>query len=260
VQAWDVQRFAFRDGTIEDSAGACISVARSPDAVIVDSTFSRCGQEGIHATLADRLVVRGNRILDNNPSGAFDPEWEAGGAKVTRSTGVVFEDNDVANNRGPGIWCDIDCRQLHVRDNAWANDRAGIQVEISDGALVSATRRTDSRRECWGAGISMSSSREVGARERLRGMPTARRRQPAPWRCALPIAAIGRRNVVVARRARMGFALPGSRTDRADVRSGARRRLPMFLVRPPGEQRRPLRRAGSHAPDVPRTPWRQCAT
>lgn len=166
VRAWDVSRFTFRDGTITDSAGACISVARGADSTIAGSTLARCGQEGIHATLADRLSVRDNRIVGNNPAGAFDPEWEAGGAKVTRSTGVVFEHNEVADNDGPGIWCDIDCRDLVVRDNrVSANSRAGIQVEISDGALVTDNAVWENGWAKsdwgWGAGILVSSSKDV---------------------------------------------------------------------------------------------------
>ncbi len=110
--------------------------------------------------------MRGNRLLGNNPKGVFDPEWEAGGAKVTRSTGVVFEDNDVAGNDGPGIWCDIDCRDLTVRGNrVSANRRAGIQVEISDGAEVTGNAVWENGWAKptwgWGAGILVSSSRNV---------------------------------------------------------------------------------------------------
>jgi hypothetical protein len=172
VRAWDVDRFAFREGSIEDSAGACISVARGADAVIEDSTLTRCGQEGIHATRADGLIVRGNRIRDNNPARAFDPEWEAGGAKVTVSTGVTFEANEVFDNGGPGIWCDIDCRELVVRGNrVWGNDRAGIMVEISDGAVVEANTAWENgwgkQSWGWGAGILVSSSRSVVVRDNV---------------------------------------------------------------------------------------------
>lgn len=166
VHAWDVARFTFRGGEIRDAAGACISVARSPDSSIVDSVLAGCGQEGIHATRADRLVVRGNRIEGNNPAGTYDPEWEAGGAKVTRSDGVVFESNQVSHNRGPGIWCDIDCRDLRVHDNrVWSNDRAGIQIEISEGAQVTRNAVWDNGWAFttwgWGAGILVSSSSRV---------------------------------------------------------------------------------------------------
>ena len=166
VQAWDVRRFVFRDGVITDSAGACISVARSPDAQIVDSTLEGCAQSGIHGTKADGLVVRGNVIRGNNPQDAFDPEWEAGGAKVTDSKGVLFEANDVSGNGGPGLWCDIDCQDLEVRDNrVWANDRVGIQVEISRDALVKGNTVWENGWAKtgwgWGAGILVSSSSGV---------------------------------------------------------------------------------------------------
>jgi nitrous oxidase accessory protein NosD len=172
VRAWDVDRFAFLEGTIEDSAGACISVARGSDALVADSTLARCGQEGLHATRADGLVVRGNRIHGHNAERAFDPEWEAGGAKVTVSRDVVFEANDVFANVGPGIWCDIDCFDLVVRGNrTWDNDRAGIMVEISAGAIVegNATWENGWGKQSWGwgAGILVSSSRDVLVRDNV---------------------------------------------------------------------------------------------
>jgi nitrous oxidase accessory protein NosD len=172
VRAWEVDRFAFLEGTIEDSAGACISVARGTDALIADSTLADCGQEGLHATRADRLVVRDNRIHGHNAERAFDPEWEAGGVKVTVSSGVVFEGNEVFDNVGPGLWCDIDCLDLVVRGNrAWGNDRAGIMVEISDGAIVEANAVWENgwgkQSWGWGAGILVSSSRDVLVRDNV---------------------------------------------------------------------------------------------
>ncbi len=166
VRAWDVDRFTFRDGQIRDAAGACISVARSEGSSVTGSTLEGCGQEGLHATEANDLAVTGNRISGNNPAAAFDPEWEAGGAKVTQSARVRFEDNEVVGNHGPGIWCDIECRDATIRANrVHGNARAGIQVEISDGATVednvvweNGWGRTDWG---WGAGILVSTSRNV---------------------------------------------------------------------------------------------------
>ncbi len=166
VRAWDVDRFAFRDGQIRDAAGACISIARGEDSTVSGSTLDGCGQEGLHATRADGLSVVGNRISGNNPAAAFDPEWEAGGAKVTQSARVRFEDNEVAGNRGPGIWCDIDCRDTTIRGNrVHDNARAGIQIEISDGAVVedNVVWENGWGRPTWGwgAGILVSTSRNV---------------------------------------------------------------------------------------------------
>jgi hypothetical protein len=166
IRAWDVDRFVLTGATVIGAAGACVSVARSRDSRIEGSTLRGCGQEGLHATQTDGLVVTANRIDGNNPAGAHDPEWEAGGAKVTLSRGVTFAANTVVGNRGPGIWCDIDCRDVEIRDNRVGdNERAGIMVEISDGAVVTGNAvwgngwaRSDWG---WGAGILVSSSRSV---------------------------------------------------------------------------------------------------
>jgi hypothetical protein len=166
IRAWDVDRFVLAGATVIGAAGACVSIARGTGSRIEGSTLRGCGQEGLHATEADGLAVTGNRIEDNNPANANDPEWEAGGAKVTRSRGVTFRANVVMDNRGPGIWCDIDCRDVQIRDNRVGhNDRAGIQVEVSEGAVVAGNIAWDNgwaRSDWgWGAGILVSSSRSV---------------------------------------------------------------------------------------------------
>jgi parallel beta-helix repeat protein len=163
VRVRDSSRFVFRNGHILRAAGACISIAGGSGHRVLDSELAYCGQEGFHGTgLTDTVFAR-NHIHHNNPDLAFDPYWEAGAGKITRSTRVTFEGNEVDHNRGPGIWCDIDCRSITIRGNRiYANEQSGIFFEISTGATITGNAvwengwsRTSSG---WGAGILVSSS------------------------------------------------------------------------------------------------------
>ena len=93
--------------------------------------------------------------------------WEAGGLKAALAEGLVLQDNVVERNDGPGLWCDIDCRDITIRGNrVTGNSRAGIHFEISDGADITDNVVVDNgwgfATWGWGAGILVSSS--TGAR------------------------------------------------------------------------------------------------
>ena len=93
------------------------------------------GQIGINGNGND-IIIEGNRIWSNNRYG-FDPRWEAGGVKVAESDGVTFRGNRVFDNNGPGLWCDIECRNVVYEDNLVVNNEyAGIFHEISFNAVI----------------------------------------------------------------------------------------------------------------------------
>ncbi len=67
----------------------------------------------------------------------LDPAWEAGGLKITASRSVVLRGNRVERNGGPGLWCDIDCRDVRIEGNhAAENLGPGIFYEISYAAVI----------------------------------------------------------------------------------------------------------------------------
>src|SRR5262249_29207527 len=129
------------------------------------NTISRHGQEGVHITGTTDTLVQGNAIADNNTEG-FDPEWEAAGLKATQSTRLTLDANDVSGNDGPGLWCDIDCRDTVFTSNrVHHNQRAGIFFEISDGALISDNVAWENGWGYtpwgWGGGIVLSTAKNV---------------------------------------------------------------------------------------------------
>lgn len=158
-------RWAVEGNVLSDAHGVVVSFAGGSGHRLLDNEITRAGQLGVALPGVADTLVRGNRIHGNNTEG-FDYEWEAGGLKATRAVGLTLEGNEVFGNDGPGLWCDIDCRDIvvsrnQVHNNAWA----GIFFEISDGATIwgnAAWENGWGKPEWgWGAGILISASRNA---------------------------------------------------------------------------------------------------
>jgi len=120
------------------------------------------GDEPVHGTNATGLLVRGDKIHDGKTDG-YVPGWESGGLKMTALAGGTWDSNEVYNNVGPGLWCDIDCQNLTISNNRVYNnsDGAGIMYEISVGGSINGNVVYGNGRGLnwgWGAGILVSSS------------------------------------------------------------------------------------------------------
>lgn len=122
------------------------------------------GQQGIGAGGAD-VVVADNVVEQNNRAG-FDPGWSAGGAKFAQADGLVVARNVVRANDGPGLWCDVDCVDVHYLDNVVEdNTGSGIFHEISYRAEIRGNQvrgnGADAPGWLWGAGIQVAASSDV---------------------------------------------------------------------------------------------------
>jgi parallel beta-helix repeat protein len=148
--------------------GSDVALDHGNGNAILDNDVGFAGQLGVHlggsGTLVDGHdnVVRGNRIHNNNLA-VFDPEWEAGGLKATVQTNLVVKDNEVDDNIGPGIWCDIYCRDVSIAGNrVHDNTHAGIFYEVSSyGHILDNevwSNGAGKPQWGWGAGILVSSS------------------------------------------------------------------------------------------------------
>jgi parallel beta-helix repeat protein len=109
--------------------------------------------------------VDGNEIAFNNTA-QFDPRWEAGGAKFIGSLGMQIRNNYVHDNDGPGLWGDIDNRNMLFENNTCEdNGWSGIYYEVSYGATIrgNVVRRNGGAFPdwIWGAGILVSASSNV---------------------------------------------------------------------------------------------------
>jgi parallel beta-helix repeat protein len=156
-KGWRVEHTEFR-------LNSGVGVAVGTNGAIVDCKIHHNGQLGANAVGTD-ILIGGNEIWANNIYG-FDFDWEAGGVKVANSDRVTLRGNHVHHNVGPGLWCDINCRDVIYEGNTVEyNAGAGIFHEISYAAVI----RNNSLREnghaaplwFWGPEIQVAASQDV---------------------------------------------------------------------------------------------------
>jgi parallel beta-helix repeat protein len=156
-------RFTFKNGVARDSRSVCVALHGGSGARILDSELTGCGKEGYFLNNMSDSVFARNKIHHNNMALAYDWFMEAGGGKTMASNKITFDSNEVAWNRGPGIWFDNAATNAVITGNrVHHNDREGIFFEISSGAKISGNSVWNNGHSYapwgWGAGISISSS------------------------------------------------------------------------------------------------------
>ncbi|MCC7046256.1 MAG: right-handed parallel beta-helix repeat-containing protein [Alphaproteobacteria bacterium] len=164
VQGENAEGWKVLDSELRFNRGAGVAVGRN--GAIIRCDIHHNGQQGATAGGRD-ILVEDNTIRENNIYG-FDPEWEAGGVKITESASVVFRGNRVLRNGGPGLWCDESCRDvLFERNTVEYNTGPGIFFEISSGAVIRGNRLRENGRGqptwFWGADIQIAASESVEA-------------------------------------------------------------------------------------------------
>jgi len=121
---------------LSDAYGAVVSLSQGHTLRILENDISRGGQLGIHLFAVVDMIVRHNRIHENNLM-AFSSAWEAGGVKATRAARFTADTNEVYGNDGPGLWCDGDCQDVVFSNNRiHHNTSQGIQYEISHNGRI----------------------------------------------------------------------------------------------------------------------------
>jgi hypothetical protein len=113
-------------------------------------------------------IVDGNEIAFNNYAG-YDYGWEAGGSKFAFTKNLVVRNNYAHDNKGPGLWTDIENQNtLYEHNHTKSNQEAGILHEISYQAVIRNNLIEDDgfsasgKTEPWyGAGIIVSASSGV---------------------------------------------------------------------------------------------------
>lgn len=90
------------------------------------------GQEGIGSPGSmTGMVIDSNEISFNNPTGTWNPGFEAGGVKFFHSTGTIITHNFVHDNVGPGLWLDTNNFMCEYSWNIVTGNAAGIFHEVS---------------------------------------------------------------------------------------------------------------------------------
>jgi hypothetical protein len=91
------------------------------------------GQDGMGADGIGNLV-QANEVHDNSYAG-YDVSWDAGN-KFGHARNIVINGNYVHDERGPGIWCDINCEDATITNNYVTRTQVGIFYEISCRASI----------------------------------------------------------------------------------------------------------------------------
>ncbi len=124
-----VSGVVIRDCDLSYAAGENVALGTANHSTLSGCAVHDAGELGVQVggdgVNGQGNTVQGNRIYHNNTAG-FDVDWEAGGLKATQQTDLIVADNVVYDNSGPGLWCDIYCRDATFRDNTvYDNSRRG---------------------------------------------------------------------------------------------------------------------------------------
>jgi parallel beta-helix repeat protein len=133
IQAQEAVGWIVENCDVRLNSGA--GIAAGTGSRVRGSNIHHNGQIGITGGGRD-VLIEGNQVWANNIRG-FSSGWEAGGVKIALSDGVVFRGNHIHDNFGPGLWCDINCRNVVYENNiVERNHGAGIFHEISFNAVI----------------------------------------------------------------------------------------------------------------------------
>jgi hypothetical protein len=140
-----------------------------------NGSVSHNGQLGIGGD-GDGAVIEGVEIAYNNYAD-FSSGWEAGGTKFVYSENLRVRNNCVHHNFGPGLWTDIDNKNILYEGNkVFANTGDGIKHEISYDAIIRENIVGHNGREkdnwMWGSQILIQNSSNVQVLDNLVEVPT----------------------------------------------------------------------------------------
>jgi hypothetical protein len=108
-----------------------IKLIQCPNARVLNNKLVRNGNSGVDGIATDNSVVENNEIAFNNYA-LYAQWWEAGGSKFVHTNNLVVKGNNVHDNIGVGLWCDIECQSVTFASNQVdKNSGAGILYEIS---------------------------------------------------------------------------------------------------------------------------------
>jgi len=143
-----------RNNNIHHNRGAGITVGR--DMQIINNDIYSNGQIGItgsgslSAPMSD-VLVENNRIYNNNTT-RQSYNFHSGGIKITYAERLQFLNNEVYDNWGINVHCDIRCNDVVIADNTISYDLpsglfANIVYELStDGVIRDNTLSTNTAR------------------------------------------------------------------------------------------------------------------
>jgi hypothetical protein len=147
--------------------GVGIETPGARNVKVLDNKVHHNGQLGISGWRNTDALYQGNTLTFNNTAGFYNADWEVGGGKWTESSSVTVRNNTVHDNKGVGLWFDInDSDMTIVGNHIRGNDSDGIRYEISYHAVIRDNQIAnngfkDPTRWVNGAGIMVNSARDV---------------------------------------------------------------------------------------------------
>jgi len=156
------------DCVIETVAGQGVSVSGTMRRCVIRN----CGAIGGSAT--GEGFVNESCLWEDNCWKPYDRGWEAGGTKIALASNGIFRDCVFRRNGGPGLWLDIDTRDVQINNCVFAdNEQSGLFVEISQNVQVTRSlfqgnglgNIGEKRDSDWGvAGITVAESKNCSIR------------------------------------------------------------------------------------------------
>ncbi|HLI51182.1 MAG TPA: right-handed parallel beta-helix repeat-containing protein [Thermomicrobiaceae bacterium] len=166
-------RWTIRDNVLSDASGAVVFLAAGSGHQLLRNEVFNGGQEGLSLSGVRDSRILSNHVHDNNTE-EFDPNWEAGGMKISHGADLTIQQNTFNLNLGAGLWFDIDSTGARVlRNLVHHNTDTGIAYEISERGLIQGNA-------CWengwrvptgtgAAGIFVNSSKTTQVLENVLG-------------------------------------------------------------------------------------------
>jgi hypothetical protein len=119
------------------------------------------GQDGTGADAGSNLI-QGNEVYGNSYAG-WSANYDAGN-KFGHAVNLQVIGNYYHDERGPGIWCDINCNNITIANNYVSNSATGIMFEISCGASIhdnTVVNGNNDNSHADGASVFISNSRDA---------------------------------------------------------------------------------------------------
>ena len=167
-----IQDGAIRGGqgwTIRDNEvrlNYAVGISANGGSQIIGNYVHDNGQMGLGGSGND-ILVQGNEIAKNGFWSGIDPLWEGGGFKFANTDDLVVRGNYAHDNKGTGLWTDINNIHTLYEDNVVVHNTInGISHEISYDAIIRnntlfGNGYGDTRGWGWGSDINIQNSQNV---------------------------------------------------------------------------------------------------
>lgn len=167
-----IQDGAIRGGqgwTIRDNEvrlNYAVGISAHGDSQIIGNYVHDNGQMGLGGS-GNNILVQGNEIAKNGFWSGIDPLWEGGGFKFSNTDHLVVRGNYAHDNKGTGLWTDINNIHTLYEDNVVVHNTInGISHEISYDVIIRnntlfGNGYGDTRGWGWGSDINIQNSQNV---------------------------------------------------------------------------------------------------